>query len=333
MNSNLLMYRYPHNDLGSVYRPEATTFKVWAPTARDVSVALFSNAASSSPALTRMNRDSNGIWSATIKGNLNGKYYLYQVTLPGPDGGQPIVTEVNDPYTRGCSANTGRTLIYDPVKTNPAGWNQDHFVVLKNNTDAVLYEVHVRDFSINPNSYISPIYRGKYLGMVEAGTKTREGEKSGLDHLEELGITHVHLLPVNDYAGGDERQKAAEYTWYNWGYDPVLFDTPEGSYASDPDGTARQKEFKSMVQAFHQHHIGVVVDVVFNHTASTGFSRFSIFDKIVPGYYYRTDASGRYANGTGCGNEICPRTAHGAEIHRGQHQVLDDGIPCGRIPV
>jgi pullulanase len=216
--------------------------------------------------------------------------------------GQPVIFHVNDPYARGCSANTGRTLIYDPVKTNPEGWDQDRFVSLTNNTDAILYEVHIRDFSINTNSGIS--HRGKYLGMIEEGTKTPEGGKSGIDHLNELGITHVHLLPVNDYAGGDERQKADEYTWYNWGYDPVLFNSPEGSYASDPDGTARQKEFKRMVQAFHQHHIGVVLDVVFNHTASTGSKSFSIFDKTFPRYYYRTDASGRYANGTGCGNEF-----------------------------
>ena len=173
-----------------------------------------------------------------------------------------------------------------------------------NNTDAVLYEVHIRDFSINTNSGTSPLNRGKYIGMVEASTKTPEDEKSGIDHLEELGITHVHLLPVQDYAGGDERQKDDEYTWYDWGYDPVLSNTPEGSYASDADGTARQKEFKRMVQAFHRHHIGVVLDVVYNHTASTGSKPFSIFDKIFPRYYYRTDASGRYANGTGCGNEF-----------------------------
>ncbi len=168
----------------------------------------------------------------------------------------------------------------------------------------MLYEVQIRDFSINTNSGTAPANRGKYLGMVEAGTKTPQGLKSGIDHLNELGITHVHLLPANDYAGGDERQKADEYTWYNWGYDPVLYDTPEGSYASNPDGTVRQVEFKKMVQAFHQHHIGVILDVVFNHTAGTGTGPFSIFDKISRGYYYRTDASGRYANATGCGNEF-----------------------------
>jgi pullulanase len=302
VNSNFMLYRYPQDDLGATYHPQSTTLKLWAPTSSKVEVALFEQAGSTSFSSTPMTCDRYGIWSVTLPGNLDGKYYLYQIALPGADGGQPTVVQVNDPYARGCSANTGKTLIYDPAKTNPDGWEQDQFVGLRNNVDAVLYEVHVRDFSINRNSGSS--HRGKYLGLVETGTRTFEGEKTGLDHLVELGITHVHLLPVNDYAGGDERQPADEYTWYNWGYDPMLYATPEGSYASEPDGTARQREFKQMVQTFHQHHIGVVVDVVFNHTASTGFQPFSIFDKIFPRYYYRTDAAGHYANGTGCGNEF-----------------------------
>jgi len=299
-NAMFMTYRYPQNDLGAVYRPQSTAIKLWAPTASKAEVILFNDPSNAPVSATPMACDSGGIWSVVISGDLDGKYYLYRIALPGTDGAEPKVAEVNDPYARGCSANSGRTLIYDPVKTNPAGWDQDRFVTLKNNVDAILYEVHLRDFSINPNSGISN--RGKYLGMAERGAKTSEGEKSGLDHLEELGITHVHLLPVNDFAGGDERQK--QFTWYNWGYDPVLFCTPEGSYATDPDGTVRQKEFKQMVQSFHQRNIGVVLDVVFNHTASVGFKRFSIFDKVVPGYFYRTDESGRYANGTGCGNEV-----------------------------
>ena len=300
--AGFMSYRYPENDLGAIYRPEATTLKLWAPTAKSVNVEVFEDATNPAFSLIPMTADGDGIWSATLPGNRDGKYYRYQISLPGLKDHPPATVLVNDPYARGCSANSGRTLIYDPAKTNPEGWDQDGFVTLKSPADAILYEVHVRDFSINTNSGIS--YRGKYLGMTEEGTKTSEGEKSGIDHLTELGITHVHLLPVNDYAGGDERQKAGEYTWYNWGYDPVLYNTPEGSYASDPEGTARQREFKRMVQAFHRHHIGVVVDVVFNHTAETGFRRFSIFDKVVPGYYYRQDATGRYANATGCGNEL-----------------------------
>jgi pullulanase len=296
----LKTYRYPQDDLGAVYRSQSTTMKLWAPTALKVEVLLFADATGASTAAIPMTCDSAGIWSVVIRGDWDEKYYLYRIALPGADGAEPKVVEVNDPYARGCSANSGRTLIYDPAKTNPAGWDQDRFVTLKNNVDAILYEVHVRDFSINTNSGI--LHRGKYLGMVERGVKTSAGEKSGLDHLEELGITHAHLLPVNDFAGGDERQQ--QYTWYNWGYDPVLFCTPEGSYATDPNGAVRQKEFKQMIQSFHQRNIGVVLDVVFNHTASVGFRRFSIFDQIVPGYFYRTDASGHYANGTGCGNEV-----------------------------
>ena len=296
----LKTYRYSHDDLGATYSHQATTLKLWAPTALKVEVILFPNATGPSLSTTAMTAVHNGIWSTKLEGDLDGKYYLYQITLPGGAAAQPKVVQVNDPYARGCSANTGRTLIYDPAKTGPDGWDRDRFVRLKNNVDAVLYEVHVRDFSIHTNSGIA--HRGKFLGMVEAGTETPEGEKSGLDHLAELGITHVHLLPINDYAGGDERQK--EYTWYNWGYDPVLFNTPEGSYATDPDGTARQRELKRMVQSFHQRKIGVVMDVVFNHTASVGFRPFSIFDQVVPGYFYRNDAFGGYANSTGCGNEV-----------------------------
>jgi pullulanase len=302
--SDLMAYRYPKDDLGAVYNSQATTMKLWAPTATNVGVQLFEDATSPFISLTPMTCDSNGIWSVTVNGDLAGKYYLYQIALPGANGRAPAVVQVNDPYARGCSANSGRTLIYDPVKTNPDGWERDQSVSLNNNVDAVLYEVHVRDFSINTNSGTSMLNRGKYLGMVEPGTRNPAGAKTGIDHLKELGITHVHLLPVNEYASGDERQKADKYTWYDWGYDPVLYDTPEGSYATDPDGTARQTEFKKMVQAFHRQHIGVVVDVVFNHTAQTGLEPFSIFDKVFPGYYYRTDASGHYANATGCGNEF-----------------------------
>jgi pullulanase len=297
-------YVYTNDDLGAVYHPEATSIKLWAPTARQVRLLLFNDAANESLQAIPMSRDANGIWSANLMGDMDGRYYLYEVTLLRAGSAKPVVYRINDPYARGCSANSGRTLIYDPQKTNPEGWDRDHFVILKNNTDAVLYEAHIRDFSINKNSGVADGNRGKYLGMVQPGTKTPGGEASGLDHLKELGVTHVHLLPCFDYAGGDERQKADEYTWYDWGYDPVLYNTPEGSYATNADGTARQKEFKEMVEAFHRNHIGVVLDVVFNHTAATGSRPASIFDKVFPGYYYRMDPSGHYANGTGCGNEL-----------------------------
>jgi pullulanase len=250
-----------------------------------------------------MSRDQDGIWSARLEGDQNGKYYLCEVTHRRNGADKPTVYRVNDPYARGCSANSGRTLIYYPRKTDPDGWASDRFVSLKQNVDAVIYEVHVRDFSISKNSGIS-VGRGKYLGMVRSGTKTPSGESAGLDHLKQLGVTHVHLLPTFDFAKGDETQAVDQYTWYNWGYDPVLYNTPEGSYATSPNGTARQKEFKEMVQAFHRNNIGVIFDAVFNHTAATDDHPMSIFDKVVPGYYYRIEQNGRYANGTWCGNEF-----------------------------
>ena len=297
-------YRYDKDDLGAVYSRDATTIKLWAPTAEDVKVLLYNHLTNDKAAALSMTRSDDGVWSLKLEGDFDGKYYQYQITHPAWASAPLRSVTVNDPYAQGCSANSGRTLIYDPARTNPEGWEQDHFVSLQNNVDAVLYEAHVRDFTINANSGVPTELRGKYLGMVQPGTTTPEGLASGLDHLKELGITHVHLLPVFDYGNGDEREKADAYTWYNWGYDPVLYNTPEGSYASDPDGTARQKEFKQMVQAFHRNRIGVVMDVVFNHTAETGWRRDSIFDKIYPGYYYRLDASGNYGNSTGCGNEL-----------------------------
>jgi pullulanase len=304
MPPGLDTYCYAHDDLGAVYTPQATALKLWAPTAKSVSVILFDGPTSPTASTRSLTRSEEGVWTTTLDGDFNGRYYQYEITQ-APKADQPAkVVRVNDPYARGCSANSGRTLIYDPAQTNPEGWDQDPFVSLPQNVDAVLYEAHVRDYTINPNAGVSAALRGKYLGLVEAGTKTPGGHTSGLDHLKELGITHVHLLPTYDYAAGDERQKAGQYNWYSWGYDPELYNTPEGSYASDPDGTARQKEFKQMVQAFHRQHIGVIVDMVFNHTAATGDQPASVFDKIFPGYYYRLDAAGHYANATGCGNEL-----------------------------
>jgi pullulanase len=295
---DLASYVYSGDDLGVTYSPQQSEFRLWAPTAQGVSILLFENAATESSRSIPMQTDANGIWSATVSGDLDGKYYLYEIRSEGG------AVRVVDPYARGSSANSARALIYDSHKTDPDGWGADSFVPLKQNVDAVLYELHIRDFSINRNSGVSDANRGKYLGAIERGTKSPQGEKTGIDHLLELGITHVHLLPVFDYARGDEREKADDYTWYNWGYDPMLYNTPEGSYASVPDGTARQREFKEMVQAFHRSGIGVVMDVVYNHTFQTGRGRFSVFDKIVPGYYYRKDASGAYANASACGNEV-----------------------------
>lgn len=297
-------YLYPGDDLGAVYSPEATSLKLWAPTAKSVTVLLYAGAQSTEVRSIPMLSNKDGIWHVEIEGDQDGKYYLFEISHQEPGAANPTVHRVNDPYARGSSANSGRTLIYDPRKTDPRGWSEDRYVTLRRNVDAVLYEVHVRDFSIHRDSGTADSRRGKYLGLVQEGTHTPSGESTGIDHLKELGVTHVHLLPTFDYAHGDETQSVDRYTWYNWGYDPVLYNTPEGSYASVADGTARQREFKLMVQQLHKNNIGVIFDAVYNHTADTGTNPASIFDKVVPRYYYRVDAGGTYGNATGCGNEL-----------------------------
>ncbi|MBP7866290.1 MAG: type I pullulanase [Acidobacteria bacterium] len=297
--------RYDGNDLGCTWTAAETGFKLWAPTARSVDVLLFPGPAA--PGFTRhaMTRGPAGTWSLALPGDHEGKYYLYETVFArAGNAGGTVTFRVNDPCARGCSANSGRTLIYDPRKTDPPGWAKDRPVTLHSPTDAVICEMHLRDVSIHPSSGVPPAHRGKYLGAVQGGTRSPEGLATTLDHLAELGVTHVHLLPTFDYGTGDETEPAARYTWYNWGYDPVLYNAPEGSYASDPDGTARQREFKQMVQAFHRRGIGVVLDCVYNHTFRTGGDPFSVFDKVFPGYYYRFNPDGTYADGSQCRNEV-----------------------------
>jgi len=297
-------YRYPGDDLGEIWTPEYTSFKLWAPSAEGVTLLLFEDPRAETSKPVPMRPDPDGIWHVRVDGNLDGKYYLYEIIHPASGERPRKVIRVQDPYATGSSANSGRSLVYDPRGTDPEGWDRDRFVPLANQVDAVLYELHLRDFTISRTSGVPDAIRGRYLGLTAAGTRSPSGEKTGLEHLSELGITHVHLLPVFDYAFGDETEETNRYTWYNWGYDPVLFNTPEGSYASSADGSARQREFKLLVQALHARGIGVVLDTVYNHTAQTGDGEYSVFDKVVPGYYYRRNPDGSYANASGCGNEF-----------------------------
>lgn len=297
-------YVYPEEDLGATYSANATRLKLWAPSAKSVRVLLFAGPTGPPLSSIEMAADSHGVWSAKLDGDRHGQHYLYELTHVDADSGRSMTFRVNDPYARGCSRNSGRTLIYDPARTNPPDWDRDAFVELRHNTDAVIYELHVRDFTIASSSGVASEHRGKYLGLIESGTMNPDGESTGLDHLVEMGVTHVHLLPVQDYPFGDETETAETYSWYDWGYGTMLFNTPEGSYASDPDGTVRQREFKQMVQALHRKNIGVVLDVVYNHTAATGTARESVFDKVFPHYFYRHDAAGNYTSASGCGNDV-----------------------------
>ena len=320
MRAILDAYYYNGGDLGLVYGASQSVFKVWSPTAAEMFLALYDtpgeyNSSGESVSqetsdLRRMEKDTvTGVWSLTIKENLETRFYLYRAVFA--DGTK---TWAADPYAKAVSANGQRMAVVDPAKTNPKGWkpgfNSRQKPPFKAGAwqDAVIYELHVRDFSIDENSGMK--HKGKYLAFTERGTKTKEGIPSGVDHLVWLGITHVHLLPVYDFASINElvvnelavNDPSSCERKFNWGYDPMHYNVPEGSYSTDPQNPyARITEFKAMVQALHDAGIRVIMDVVFNHTYRTGGWPF---DALVPGYYYRVTDTGAYANGSGCGNEI-----------------------------
>ena len=273
-------FTYTGSDLGATYTKSATTLRVWAPTALEVRVNLYRNGHQQKEPDRQipMTKDAAGTWVVTLEGDLHGTYYTYWV-----DG-----REACDPYARTTGINGHRAMILDLSSTNPAGWESDKNPQCKF-TDAVIYELHVRDLSADPSSGIRQV--GKYLGVVESGTKNSADIPTGLDHMKNLGITHVHLLPVYDFGSVDETVGG-----YNWGYDPVNYNVPEGSYATDPyHGEVRVKEFKQMVKALHENGIGVIMDVVYNHVYDA--DSFCM-NRIVPGYFCRPNS-----NGSGCGND------------------------------
>jgi len=238
-------------------------------------------------------REPDGVWSVLLKGDFKNTYYTVQAKIDGR-----WMEECADPYARATGVNGKRGEIVDLASTRPPEWKNDLPISLKNPTDAILYELHVRDLSVAPNSGIRN--KGKFLGLTETGTRNSHGQSTGLDHMAWLGITHVHLLPAFDYCSVDESKP--EVPQFNWGYDPLNYNVPEGSYSTDAtEGAARIREFKQMVQALHQKGIGVVMDVVYNHT---GLTHNSNFDQLVPGYYYRQwEKDGKYGNASACGNE------------------------------
>ncbi len=283
---------YDKNDLGVFWSPEKTTIKIWAPTAEMVELRLYKDGVRGEAFhKTNLHKSENGTWKTVLTGDYEGKYYTFRVN----DG--EWLNEVPGIYARCVGANGLRGQIYNPNTTNPEGWIEDQGPRLERITEAVIYEVHVRDFSIAENSGIEN--KGKFLGFTEKGTLSPEGVRTGIDHLKELGVTHVHLLPVYDFATVDEEKPLEKY---NWGYDPLNFCSLEGSYATDPyDGTRRILEFKTLVKTLHDNGIGVILDIVFNHTY---YTKESVFNQTVPGYFYRQNPDGSFSNATGCGNEI-----------------------------
>ncbi len=287
-------------DLGLTWSPEKSVFKLWSPPAEEARMLLYAEGQGGSPLkMQPLKKGKKGVWSATVKENIEGQFYAFQVKIKGQ-----WLAEVPDPYAKAVGVNGKRGMVVDPAKTNPSGWENDRRPALKNYTDIVLYELHVRDLSSDANSGIRN--KGKFLGLTEIGTRSKEGEATGLDHIVDLGVTHVHLLPSYDYLSIDE-SKPYDPRVYNWGYDPQNYNVPEGSYATNAEnGAVRIREFKQMVKALHDKGIRVILDVVYNHT---GVTEASNFNQLVPGYYYRQNEKGGFSDASACGNETASERA------------------------
>ena len=282
-------YHYDGTDLGAVIDGDTTTFKVWAPTASKVVLNLFEAGDGVDAYKTvEMVKGDKGVWAHTEACG-HGTYYTYTVTTSV--GTQEAV----DPYAKAAGVNGNRGMVVDLSLTDPEGWDEAELAnPISNYSEAIIWEVHVRDFS---NKIASSQYKGKYLAFTETGLVNEHGQSVGIDYLKQLGVTHVHLLPVYDYATVDEANSEGEF---NWGYDPKNYNVPEGSYSTDPfHGEVRIQEYKQMVKALHEAGISVVMDMVYNHT----YDGNSSFNKIVPYYYYRYTSTGANSSASGCGND------------------------------
>ena len=299
--ANLDKSAYSGNDLGASYSKKATTFKVWSPNAASVRVNIFEhgsdNEGDAGSIMSRaMSLDkTTGVWSVTINGDLLNKYYTYSVTHG------KTTKETADVYAKACGVNGQRSMVVDLSKTNPEGWKNDKHVLVQNQTDASVWEISVADFSSSESSGVSEANRGKYLAFTEEGTTVNgvQGASSTcVDYLKKLGVKYVQIMPFYDFGSVDESKNIMDQ--YNWGYDPVNYNCPEGSYSSNPKkGEVRIKECKQMIQALHNAGIGVIMDVVYNHT----YTSDSWLQRTVPNYYYRMNNDGTFSNGSGCSND------------------------------
>ncbi|MFN4315936.1 MAG: type I pullulanase [Chitinophagaceae bacterium] len=285
---------YEGTDLGLCYTPQSSSFRVWAPTADSVLLLLYDQPLGSKPIEERaMKFSESGTWLLECTGDWQGKYYTYRAHISGV-----WMNEVPDPYSFATGVNGLRTAILDIHEAAPVNWQQDKKPTGIAATDALIYELHLRDASIHVSSGIQ--HKGRFLGLAEENTKNRAGLSTGLDHIRELGVTHVHLLPFFDFQSVDETKP--DIPQYNWGYEPLNYNVPEGSYSSNAaDPSVRIRELRMLVQKFHKHDLRLVMDVVYNHTMRT---RDSWFNQLVPGYYYRQNAAGGFSDATACGNEI-----------------------------
>lgn len=285
---------YSGSDLELVVRDGKTKFKLWSPAATAARVNLYSDGRTGKPdVILPMTFDkATGVWSVDAEGELYGKFYTFQIEKDGR-----WFDETPGVWTKAVGVNGKRAAIIDLSKTNPEGWDKDKHPEVKNFSDVILYEMHHRDMSVHPSSGV--VNKGKFLALTEKGTVSPQGLSTGIDHLKELGVTHVHILPSYDYNSVDEAN--LDHPQYNWGYDPQNYNVPEGSYSTNPiDPVTRIKEMKQMVKALHDAGIGVVMDVVYNHTAENDGSNFEL---TAPGYYHRHWDDGSYSDASGCGNE------------------------------
>ncbi|AHJ99624.1 type I pullulanase [Hymenobacter swuensis] len=285
---------YEGPDLGLTFQQGRARLRVWAPTADGLKLKLYAEGTGGAPiAEYDMRKAVGGTWLYELPAQPPGRFYVVQATIKGRQ-----LAEVPDPYVHAVGLNGQRGALLDPATVSPAGWADDVRPRLRQATDVVIGEAHVRDLSMDPQSGVQ--HKGKYLGVAETGTRGPQGVKTGLDHLTELGITHLHLLPTNDHASVDESRLAENP--YNWGYDPLHYSAPEGSYATEPaDPASRIRELKQLVQTLHGQGLRLVLDVVYNHTATA--SRNS-FEQLVPGYYYRHRPDGSLSDAAACGNEV-----------------------------
>ena len=284
---------YSGEDLELDVTPQRANFRLWAPSAEAVRLSIYpTDRNSAASEVIQMNKSDNGTWFVSLPGNHYGEFYTFSIKHQGR-----WLDETPGVWAKAVGTNGHRAAIIDFAATDPEGWADDRGPKTDNITDAVIYEMHHRDFSVDPSSGI--VNKGKFLALTEQGTHNPTGEATGIDHLKELGVTHVHILPSYDYNSVDEANLPANQ--YNWGYDPYNYNAPEGSYSTNPsDPEARVREMKEMIKSLHDAGIGVIMDVVYNHTADNDKSNFSL---TAPGYYYRHRPDGSYSDASACGNE------------------------------
>lgn len=290
---------YEGDDLELFYSPTRSVFTLWAPTAEEARLNLYASGEGGEPIRQLpMKSSDKGTWRISVSEDLKGSFYTFQIRI-----GDKWLDETPGIWAKAVGVNGNRAAVIDWAATDPEGWEADKSPELKSFSDIIIYEMHHRDFSIAANSGVT--HKGKFLALAENGTKGPGGVATGVDHLKELGVTHVHILPSYDYGSVDETR--LQDNVYNWGYDPKNYNAPEGSYSTDPyNPEARIREFKEMVRGLHRNGIRVIMDVVYNHTFVGDGSNFSL---TVPGYFYRHKPDGSYSDASGCGNETASERA------------------------